>query len=900
MVFCISHQDMGTSATSQYCPAEFIAPYVPDHNFAAWCRGISPMLWRSGAAVFPVLGDVYINIPSILMVDDVAGTQVPFVVHITGRGNSLVLAYVTTQALTTMDVVAWVTNDFPFTGEVSLEYAGRRLRGNEILRISSGGLFRVILHDPFFRPPEGATSFTEDSLEETTQGTWSSADLLPAHTLPILRLPSPTALIVDRSGRIYGAQMPEDLEEPNHTLMMIQKAAHLQRGTQHQVARHTDEGEIGEFYPTSLFRAYESNYYPRARWHLEPTRGLQPPGNPNELPNQAKENSKNYPCVTPFGRRIISISDLVPGPSGEDPNGSCKNPIWEDPVEPLGLPNLDAHLAFQPSTDGLQYDLDLLDKLDPTIVKRLQEQYWCLLEDWNNGQVDKIRIFTDGSFDQNTSSWAFAIVFDDGPEECILGFQAGQVEVAEGESGFLGSVTHSAQQGEIGALIWSSWWILRWLLMTGWKGPIEFCWDSTSAGGKASGLFHSYDTPGALSRHIQQALETLMEPFEVKHAHVRAHTGVVYNELVDAAAKWAINGSNIKGDAGQLQATLHALQGKLDCLWLYFLPATVMCGLTAKGPTSADTGRYDEQDVQAIIEEMMPEHEPKKQVLKTMAFELKMATYNVMTAQDHEAGEFADVGRVALLRDQFMKGEYHIVGLQETCNRSGMIVSSTHARFCSGANERGHLGVEIWFSLDLPIASDDRGHQHYFSAMDFVVLHSDPRILAVHCKNRVLECVVVCAHSPHSGTPQDIRQQWWNSLQQICVRFSSKLDHILLIDANARVHTSIDGIIGELTECFPTPNEERFIDLITASGLFLPCTFAEFQWGDIATWIHPGGGTASRLDYIAIPVHWRRSVVSTWVDWDITSGVAAIDHACSSAFLRWTQIITSRRRQTRL
>ena len=266
-----------------------------------------------------------------------------------------------------------------------------------------------------------------------------------------------------------------------------------------------------------------------------------------------------------------------------------------------------------------------------------------------------------------------------------------------------------------------------------------------------------------------------------------------------------------------------------------------------------------------------------------------------MSAQDHEAGGFADIGRVALLRDT--KGEYHIVGLQETRNRAGMVVSSAHARICSGANERGHLGVEIWFSL--PLASDEKGHQYYFSSTDFVVLHSDPRILAVHCKNSILECVVVCARSPHSGSPHDTRQHWWDSLQQICTAAGGKLDHILLIDANARVHTPIDGVIGELIECFPTPNEERFVDLIGASGLFLPCTFAEYQWGDIATWIHPSGGTTSRLDSVAIPIHWRQSVVSTWVDWEITSGVAAIDHACSSAFLRWTQMITGRRKQPR-
>ena len=298
----------------------------------------------------------------------------------------------------------------------------------------------------------------------------------------------------------------------------------------------------------------------RTFWRIEPTRGLPPPGNPQDPNSQGGGKAMKYPCVTPFGRRIISIEELVPRLPEQEPDGLQRIPSPRETTTLSSLPSLDDCLVFQPGTDALHHDLNQLDKLDSAIGQKLQEQYWCLLEDWNNGQVDRIRVFTDGSFDQTTSSWAFAIVFDDGPEECILGYQAGQTEVAEGELGFFGGVTHSAQQGEIGALIWSSWWLLRWLLLTGWKGPIEFCWDSTSAGGKASGSFHSYDQSGAISRQIHQALETLMSPFEVKHVHVRAHTGVAYNELVDAAAKWAIKGSKIRGDSGQLQATLHALR----------------------------------------------------------------------------------------------------------------------------------------------------------------------------------------------------------------------------------------------------------------------------------------------------------------------------------------------------
>ena len=89
------------------------------------------------------------------------------------------------------------------------------------------------------------------------------------------------------------------------------------------------------------------------------------------------------------------------------------------------------------------------------------------------------------------------------------------------------------------------------------------------------------------------------------------------------------------------------------------------------------------------------------------------------------------------------------------------------------------------------------------------------------------------------------------------------------------------------------------MDLLASVDLFLPSTFEEFQWGDIATWSHPGGGSTSRLDYVAIPSHWRQAVISTWVDAAITSGAAVPDHSCTSVFLTWTQAQMLQRSGTR-
>lgn len=403
------------------------------------------------------------------------------------------------------------------------------------------------------------------------------------------------------------------------------------------------------------------------------------------------------------------------------------------------------------------------------------------------------------SYNRSLSSWAFAVTFFDGPECCVLGYQAGRVEVDQSRQAFFGSSTHSAQQGEIEALVWSSWWIIRWLWLTGWKGPIEFCWDSTTAGGKASGAFNAGDPAGILVRQLHQALEMLVAPNTIQHTHVRAHTGIIYNELVDAAAKWALTAPDSWADMGQFQQLRRALGNSLDWMWTYFLPRDSETGFVPTGISRAWTGTYTDEDVQLVIDEMVPGATNSKQALRTVTYTLRLASYNVLSVKDPVMEEAPGIGKVALLRDQFSQGKYHIAGLQETRNKSGMVVSNTHVRFCSGTNAQGHFGTELWFSLDIPFACDRRGKPHFFSKTDFVVLHSDPRVLVVHCKNRILEFVAICAHSPHSGAPTEDRRQWWADLQAVCDIAPHDTDTILFIDATARLHTSIPGIVGSLT-----------------------------------------------------------------------------------------------------
>lgn len=320
-------------------------------------------------------------------------------------------------------------------------------------------------------------------------------------------------------------------------------------------------------------------------WSKSPVQGLAPPGNPDKQILHLSQAI--HEIVTPFRRVSACLADHLTcdqnkhvGERVGTAADSCTGRTHQGTA--LSLPDLAGCLGLSLPEEALWHDLGQLHSLDAEIRTELGSMYWCMLEDWSNLQVQKLMIYTDGSFDRITSAWAFAVLFQDGPETCVLGYRAGRVETDPGSHAFVGSVAHTAQQGEVGAPVWACWWIIRWIRLTGWRGPIEFCWDSTTAGGKASGSFHAADRPGTLARHLQQALETMIAPHEVQRTHVKAHQGEMYNELVDAAAKWTVSQDSTKADEGQLRQALAPTGADAEWMWLYFLPPDPMQSL---GPT---------------------------------------------------------------------------------------------------------------------------------------------------------------------------------------------------------------------------------------------------------------------------------------------------------------------------
>ena len=99
----------------------------------------------------------------------------------------------------------------------------------------------------------------------------------------------------------------------------------------------------------------------------------------------------------------------------------------------------------------------------------------------------------------------------------------------------------------------------------------------------------------------------------------------------------------------------------------------------------------------------------------------------------------------------------------------------------------------------------------------------------------------------------------------------------LCIDANTQLPEQLPNV-GSYGPNSAGEDLHPFHNLLHAQELFVPSTFEHIHTGESCTWTSNDGICSKRLDYIAIPMAWSTMALSTFVDYDIHSGVGGIDH----------------------
>ena len=141
------------------------------------------------------------------------------------------------------------------------------------------------------------------------------------------------------------------------------------------------------------------------------------------------------------------------------------------------------------------------------------------------------------------------------------------------------------------------------------------------------------------------------------------------------------------------------------------------------------------------------------------------------------------------------------------------------------------------------------------------------------------------AHAPHSGKGPEEVQHWWKQLSKLIQRSGQNRHVVAFLDANAQPlqEEPYVGQTGDMTTNFCG---HAFNELLRDCDLFLLSTFCHLHNGPLETWTANSGKTASRIDFIALSLHLRNLDLSSYVDFNLDSGVSGLDHNAATLRLR--------------
>ena len=224
---------------------------------------------------------------------------------------------------------------------------------------------------------------------------------------------------------------------------------------------------------------------------------------------------------------------------------------------------------------------------------------------------------------------------------------------------------------------------------------------------------------------------------------------------------------------------------------------------------------------------------------------LHIVSVNVQTLEEDQARALP--GRVPYIRQQLDMIDANVTGLQETRSRTtSTVLSSTHIRFTSTCDPKGCLGVELWFSRQVPWAWRDGAPLH-FQREDLRVLSWAPRHLIVRHCHASFRTVFATCHAPTASDP--CRESWWHTFMTLLASLANGDRVVLLGDFNVRFTEPWKPRVGDLCWEKSAVMPESLTRLFEVLDLWVPSTFSACHEGLSHTWASPGQGALSRIDY---------------------------------------------------
>ena len=505
-------------------------------------------------------------------------------------------------------------------------------------------------------------------------------------------------------------------------------------------------------------------------------------------------------------------------------------------------------------------------------------------------QYDRLLIFTDGTSSPEMrrlppaqadevgkpDAWAFLVVGELHKEGISIfhpiGWTSQVVRYSEEGSHYNGVTKIGSDFAERTALTWAG----LWRLSQNVDVETLFCTDSLVSGAQAFGEIGvgEADESFRLQRSVFQALQVALPEGGLGWHHIKSHTGNIYNEFVDLAAKWEVaHGFHQVRQAISMTMWRRAL----PYLWMIF--AGPRWGLPAWKDGSFEIPPPNLPEPQRV----KPPSQRSEYKTRLVKYSFSFASANVHSLSRGPEGH---AGKLHYLYQQMRAFKLNCIGVQEARTDQGVACSHNILRLSSGHVEK-QLGVELWLDLDMPIGHDTKGRPICLQRRDVQVVHVDARRLIVRIDNPAWSAWIAVLHAPHSGYKVSHREEWWQETHDIVARFHDADPLFVLMDANAPPGEADGHVVFQ--EGFSTTTSTAFMrSFLQTHGLCLPATSTSCHQGEHGTWIDLRGERWHCIDHIAIPTSWISTCTHSQVLDDFDLATTQEDHKAVALQLQWS------------
>lgn len=358
--------------------------------------------------------------------------------------------------------------------------------------------------------------------------------------------------------------------------------------------------------------------------------------------------------------------------------------------------------------------------------------------------------------------------------------------------------------------------------------------------------------------------------------HVRSHTGLIFNEFVDLAAKREAAQSFHHPRQRISMQRWHSI---IPHLWLIFagprwgMPLWKNGGFEIPPPDMpAQLRKEADQPIRTV------QH-------KHIKLAISLATANVQSLSRHPEGH---AGKLHFLQRQMREFQLNFIGIQEARTEQGVACRGNILRLCSG-HQQHHLGVELWIDLDMPIGFDTKKKPYKLQRSDIQAVHVDPRRLLARVEHAAWTAWVGVLHVPHSGHTQQARADWWHKTQDLFDRCKTNDPLFILMDANAPPGEA-DGH-AVLRQGFATTQSTKYMrDFLAINHLCLPAT-STCHFGEQGTWLDLRGERLHCIHHVAIPEEWLHCATHSQVLEEFDLATSKDDHRLVAIQLQWNDLV---------